>query len=389
MTCRCTTNTLRLFIRSVAQLDISAAPKLRRDIYSSSTFRRPRAFEGRQFIQNRCNSTSSSPYTKSIDHVGSQAQQIDQGQWGEGVETQTKEGSSKFDASAIAEISLESIDALAEEPASEIKSPAPVRGSIPREPAAHALPPRRRDTVVQTPSNITFRRTGFTPNPTSEEQTSNTTFRSAFRSTSFTPGSIRPLAPTRSSSEYPQELGTFERDAKKAPIEDDWMPPKKEPWQIHKAAMKEKFPEGWNPQKRLSPDAMSGIRALHQQMPEMYTTRVLADHFKVSPEAIRRILKSKWQPSADTQTDREMRWFRRGERVWSRYAELGVKPPRKWRDEGIGRGKPEWKKQREEPQVIPELVTTAREEDSFYANNRDANSERPQLVTTARPPPGH
>jgi hypothetical protein len=375
-----------MFIRSVAQLDISTAPKVRRDIYNSSTFGRPQAFRSRQLIQNRCNSTSSSAPVQSIDQDESQARPINSKQWEEGVETQVKDGGSNFE-SAFAEISPESIDAIAAESISKNEYPVPVQEPFTQEPAAHARPPRKRDMVESTPSNITFRKTGFTSNSSPKEESSNI----MFKRIGFTPDSRARQAAIRLLSDSPQESGSFEKDASKAPVEDDWVPPKKEPWQIHKAAMKEKFPEGWNPLKRLSPDAMTGIRALHQQMPEMYTTRVLADHFKVSPEAIRRILKSKWQPSADTQVDREMRWFRRGERVWSRYAELGVKPPRKWRDEGIGRGKPEWKKKKEEPRSIPALVTTARREDSYHGSNGVApiNSERPQLVTTTRPPTGH
>ncbi|KZL66050.1 mitochondrion organization and biogenesis protein [Colletotrichum incanum] len=113
--------------------------------------------------------------------------------------------------------------------------------------------------------------------------------------------------------------------------------PKREAWQIQKEALKKKFPEGWNPRKRLSPDAIAGIKALHAQFPEEYTLRTLADKFEVSPEAIRRILKSKWQASPEEEEDRQERWFRRGVNVWSRYAELGMKPPSKWRREGVTR----------------------------------------------------
>ncbi|KAL2759416.1 hypothetical protein ACRALDRAFT_1079454 [Sodiomyces alcalophilus JCM 7366] len=117
----------------------------------------------------------------------------------------------------------------------------------------------------------------------------------------------------------------------------DRQPEQHEPWRIQKDSLKEKFPEGWRPLKRLSPDAISGIRALHQQFPDEYGTAELADKFEVSPEAIRRILRSKWTPTAEEEEERRERWFRRGMSVWSRYAELGVKPPRKWRKQGIVR----------------------------------------------------
>ncbi|KAH6688616.1 hypothetical protein F5X68DRAFT_206044 [Plectosphaerella plurivora] len=120
----------------------------------------------------------------------------------------------------------------------------------------------------------------------------------------------------------------------------------RESWQVQKAALKEKFPEGWRPMKRLSPDAVAGIRALHAQFPDQYTTPQLAKQFEVSAEAIRRILKSKWAPSPEEEEMRQERWFRRGKSVWSRYAELGMKPPQKWRREGVARD-PTWHEKRQ------------------------------------------
>ncbi|KAL9011245.1 MAG: hypothetical protein Q9173_003893 [Seirophora scorigena] len=110
--------------------------------------------------------------------------------------------------------------------------------------------------------------------------------------------------------------------------------PNREPWQIQKDALKEKFSnEGWAPRKRLSPDALEGIRALHAQFPEKYTTPVLADQFEVSVESIRRILKSKWRPNDEETASRRARWDKRGERIWSKMVALGVKPPKKWRED--------------------------------------------------------
>ena len=40
----------------------------------------------------------------------------------------------------------------------------------------------------------------------------------------------------------------------------------KEIWQKHKMAIKTKFPEGWAPRKKLSPDAIKGVRQLHKQV---------------------------------------------------------------------------------------------------------------------------
>jgi hypothetical protein len=138
-----------------------------------------------------------------------------------------------------------------------------------------------------------------------------------------------------------------QHDPAKHPTLFDQPPMKKEKghWQAQKEALKEKFPEGWNPRKKLSPDALAGIRALHQQFPEEYTTDVLADKFEVSPEAIRRILKSKWEPAPDEEIERQERWFNRGKKIWATWAELGKKPPERWRKEGITRS-PEFHEQR-------------------------------------------
>jgi hypothetical protein len=133
----------------------------------------------------------------------------------------------------------------------------------------------------------------------------------------------------------------IKQDAKPQAIADAEWAAQKEEWQIQKVALKEKFPEGWRPRKRLSPDALDGIRALHSQFPEQYTTDVLAQHFEVSPESIRRILKSKWMPSPEEETRRQERWFNRGKNIWGQMAELGKKPPRRWRQEGVVR-KPHW-----------------------------------------------
>jgi hypothetical protein len=104
---------------------------------------------------------------------------------------------------------------------------------------------------------------------------------------------------------------------------------KPDPWRIQKDALDKKFPNGWNPPKKLSPDALEGIRHLHATAPDRFTTSVLAEEFKVSPEAIRRILKSRWRPSEVEAEDRRKRWEKRHERIWSRMAELGLRPSTK------------------------------------------------------------
>lgn len=132
-----------------------------------------------------------------------------------------------------------------------------------------------------------------------------------------------------------------------APCLDRGIRHKRQSWQIQKHALKEKFgSSGWTPRRRLSPDALDGIRALHAQLPEKYTTPELAKQFEVSPENIRRILKSKWKPNDEEDTSRRRRWEKRGESIWSLKAELGVKPPKKWRRKGIGKDQVAYHKSR-------------------------------------------
>ncbi|KAL2785731.1 hypothetical protein BJX66DRAFT_50658 [Aspergillus keveii] len=121
---------------------------------------------------------------------------------------------------------------------------------------------------------------------------------------------------------------TNRKDQKRVTITTGSLSQKKklEGWQIQKDALKKKFPTGWSPQKKLSPDAMEGIRHLHAMSPDKFTTAVLAEEFKVSPESIRRILKSKWRPNATEMEDRRKRWEKRHDRIWGHLSELGLRP---------------------------------------------------------------
>ncbi|EME49522.1 hypothetical protein DOTSEDRAFT_68332 [Dothistroma septosporum NZE10] len=111
---------------------------------------------------------------------------------------------------------------------------------------------------------------------------------------------------------------------------------KKEPWQVQKAALERKFAErGWQPRKRLSPDTLEGIRALHASDPASYSTATLAEHFQITPEAIRRVLRSKWRPKPEEIEDRMKRWESRGLRKWEEMSASGVKPPKRWREMGV------------------------------------------------------
>jgi hypothetical protein len=42
--------------------------------------------------------------------------------------------------------------------------------------------------------------------------------------------------------------------------------PKLESWAIQKLALKQKYPDGYLPQRKVSPDALEGIRILHRQV---------------------------------------------------------------------------------------------------------------------------
>ncbi|KAI8634198.1 hypothetical protein F5Y19DRAFT_412331 [Xylariaceae sp. FL1651] len=173
---------------------------------------------------------------------------------------------------------------------------------------------------------------------------------------------LSPRAKPPVKSSQLKRLKIIKSDAKPHPSPGELSAAQKEEWQIQKVALKEKFPEGWRPRKRLSPDALDGIRALHAQFPEQYTTEVLAGHFEVSAEAIRRILKSKWTPNPEEEARRQERWFNRGKNIWSQMAELGKKPPRRWRREGVVR-KPHWNEKKGPRTEYPYMPRREQSED--------------------------
>jgi hypothetical protein len=106
-------------------------------------------------------------------------------------------------------------------------------------------------------------------------------------------------------------------------------PAPKPQWRIQKESLALKFgSEGWSPRKKLSPDAQSGIRALHASNPTLYSTPILAEQFKVSAEAIRRILKSKWlegESGEKMMQERRERWAKRFDRIADNRSELGLR----------------------------------------------------------------
>ncbi|GMM37770.1 Rrg9 protein [Saccharomycopsis crataegensis] len=92
--------------------------------------------------------------------------------------------------------------------------------------------------------------------------------------------------------------------------------PKVPEWKKQKEALKNKFgDQGWNPMRKISREEMKSVKFLKAQNPNINNTQ-LADYFKVSPESIRRILKSKWEPKS-LEEDEALyeRWKRRGEKI--------------------------------------------------------------------------
>jgi hypothetical protein len=341
MPCRC--NTLRLFIRSIAQVDLSTSPVFRATSRSSvRNFRLAKSAEKR-FLPRRTYSTAPSPNPESLDGLTNAESVSDSHRW---MERRQESQASTHDANdAFVEFSPEAVEAIAVEP-------------IPREPSQrHETPAMEYETPLKSLlKDIPVKKSGPTAAPVS---------RTPFRRTKVENKSFILHYSSPRSTDSSVKLAS--RSVSKPAGRDDWKPPARERWQIDKGALSKKFPSGWNPPKRLSPDAIAGIRALHAQMPERYTTEALSQEFGVTAEAIRRILKSKWSPSPEEETDRQRRWLKRGQQVWSRYAELGVKPPKAWREMGIGQGKPEWMtrkqertKRQQEPRILPALVTTSR-----------------------------
>ncbi|PSS19980.1 hypothetical protein M430DRAFT_34409 [Amorphotheca resinae ATCC 22711] len=330
MPCLCTTNTLKLFIRTLTQVEVFPSAIRASGFSQSAAGRRiapARSIRGLHSTPARLDSTPPEPAAAATEEPQSQSKQ-----WTEGLRVE-KGVNLKDPESALVELSPEAIDAIAAEV---------VKDTTPYE-TSSTEPPSEPTTAGEPVSRTTIRRT----------KVQNTGLAIHYSS---------PRASTNASSEDRPDSGSSDDKASaKSSSKDDWKPPPREPWQIYKQALKEKFPNGWNPRRRLSPDALAGIRALHAQMPEVYTTSALAANFKVSPEDIRRILKSKWTPDPEEESDRQRRWFNRGKQIYAKHAAMGQKPPRRWRELGIGNGKPEWMKKKQQAAArLPALITTAK-----------------------------
>ncbi|KAF3911356.1 hypothetical protein ABW20_dc0100596 [Dactylellina cionopaga] len=114
-------------------------------------------------------------------------------------------------------------------------------------------------------------------------------------------------------------------------------------WKIHKDAVKQKLGGAeWKPMQRLSPAAVATLKQLKADNPGM-SVEEYAPIFKISPDAMRRILKSKWTPKPDEEVSRMERWKRRGESLWETWAKEGLVETKESRRE-----KKEWKERRRE-----------------------------------------
>lgn len=121
-------------------------------------------------------------------------------------------------------------------------------------------------------------------------------------------------------------LSTIERDklleedidigTKSQRVPEGWRKDKNLPdWKRQIYALREKFGgERWDPKKKLSREAIEGIRMLKQHAPHL-NAGDFASMFKISPESIRRILRSKWEPTDEEMNKIAEKWARRGVRV--------------------------------------------------------------------------
>ncbi|KZT60901.1 hypothetical protein CALCODRAFT_421495, partial [Calocera cornea HHB12733] len=64
----------------------------------------------------------------------------------------------------------------------------------------------------------------------------------------------------------------------------------------HRARLRARYPAGWAPRTKMSREAMAALRLFHREDPAQFSVPMLADKFTISPEAVRRILRSRWEP---------------------------------------------------------------------------------------------
>ncbi|KAL8279082.1 hypothetical protein RQP46_008540 [Phenoliferia psychrophenolica] len=94
-------------------------------------------------------------------------------------------------------------------------------------------------------------------------------------------------------------------------------------WEVQRESLAEALPwdpktspSRWAPARKLSREALSLVRLLHKSDPTTFTTPVLAERFRVSAEAVRRILKSRFELPGEEADRREAR--RKAEKIKER-----------------------------------------------------------------------
>ncbi|OAQ27352.1 hypothetical protein K457DRAFT_632430 [Linnemannia elongata AG-77] len=105
----------------------------------------------------------------------------------------------------------------------------------------------------------------------------------------------------------------------KAPRDADGMAIEVPLWKKHREAIKAKTAgQAWNPQRKLTRQAMEEVRYLRKQFPEEWTTAKLADHFNVAGESIAKILRTHYQPTPERAAQQdEVRQRRRKENIFA------------------------------------------------------------------------
>ncbi|ODQ79092.1 hypothetical protein BABINDRAFT_162157 [Babjeviella inositovora NRRL Y-12698] len=82
-------------------------------------------------------------------------------------------------------------------------------------------------------------------------------------------------------------------------------------WAKRDTTIKRKIGGGpWKPTNKVSRDTMEGIRAFKTQFPHSDNQKI-GQLFKLSPESVRRILKSNWKPTGDEEIKLAARWEKR------------------------------------------------------------------------------
>ncbi|KAG2172270.1 hypothetical protein INT43_004811 [Umbelopsis isabellina] len=132
-------------------------------------------------------------------------------------------------------------------------------------------------------------------------QSMSTIDRRSFQATKTSETELNPLDEKTSEKESDQaanDSAPLHTEDIKEDVPQNWRKDKSLPQFVrHKYAMKEKL-EGkpWQPRNRVSREVMNEMKRLSEMDPEKWNAKTLAVEFKKSPEAIRRILKSRYIP---------------------------------------------------------------------------------------------